>query len=53
MEVDRKVLHELFFQGMAVWLFPDPDKSTSFSPFNNLPAQYRITIDSQQKWLGQ
>jgi hypothetical protein len=26
---------------------------TSFAPFNNLPTQYRITVDGQQKWFGQ
>jgi len=31
----------------------DTDFITSFAPFNNLPTQYRITIDGQQKWFGQ
>ena len=53
MEEGRKVLHELFSQRMAAWLFPDTDYITSFAPFNNLPTQYRITIDGQQKWFGQ
>ena len=53
MEEGRQVLHELFSQGMAAWLFPDTDYITSFAPFNNLPTQYRITIDGQQKWFGQ
>ena len=52
-EEGRKVLHELLSQGMAAWLFPDTDYITSFAPFNNLPTQYRITIDGQQKWFGQ
>ena len=53
MEEGRKLLHDLFSQGMAAWLFPDTDYITSFAPFNNLPTQYRITIDGQQKWFGQ
>ena len=53
MEQGRKVLHDLFSQGMAAWLLPDTDYITSFAPFNNLPTQYRITIDGQQKWFGQ
>jgi hypothetical protein len=53
MEEGRKALHDLFSQEMAAWLFPDTDYIASFAPFNNLPTQYRITIESQQKWFGQ
>jgi len=52
-EEGRKVLHGLFSQGIAAWLFPATDYITSFAPFNNLPTQYRITVDGQQKWFGQ
>ena len=52
-EEGRKVLHDLFSQGMAAWLFPGTDYIASFAPFNHLPTQYRITIDDQQKWYGQ
>ena len=53
MEEGRKVLHDLFRTGIAAWVFPNTDYIVSFSPFNNLPTQYRITIDGQQKWFGQ
>jgi len=52
-EEGRKALHELFAAGVPGWLFPNTDFITSFAPFNNLPTQYRITIDGQQKWFGQ
>ena len=52
-EEGRKVLHELFAAGVPGWLFPNADPIASFAPFNNLPTQYRITIDGQQKWFGQ
>ena len=53
-EEGRKALHDLFSQRMtAAWLFPDTDFITSFAPFNNLPTQYRITINGQQKWFAQ
>ena len=52
-EEGRKALHELFSAGIPGWLFPNTDLITSFAPFNNLPTQYRITIDGQQKWFGQ
>ena len=53
MEEGRKALHNLFSTGMAAWLHPNTDHIVSFAPFNNLPTQYRITIDDQQKWFGQ
>lgn len=52
-EDGRKVLRDLFAAGIPGWLFPGTDLITSFAPFNNLPTQYRITIDGQQKWFGQ
>ena len=52
-EEGRKALRDLFSVGVSGWLFPDTDLITSFAPFNNLPTQYRITIDGQQKWFGQ
>jgi hypothetical protein len=52
-EEGRKALHELFSFGIPAWLFPNTDYICSFPPFNNLPTQYRITIDGQQKWFAQ
>ena len=52
-EEGRKILHELFSAGIPGWLYPNTDFITSFAPFNNLPTQYRITIDGEQKWFGQ
>jgi hypothetical protein len=44
---------DLFAAGIPGWLFPNTDYIASFAPFNNLPTQYRITIERQQKWFGQ
>ncbi len=52
-EEGRNALHELFTAGIPGWLFPNTDLIASFAPFNNLPTQYRITIEGQQKWFGQ
>ena len=49
MEEGRKILRDLFAAGVPGWLFPGTDYITSFAPFNNLPTQYRITIEGQQK----
>jgi len=53
MEEGRKALHALLGTGMAAWAFPNTDYIASFSPFSNLPTQYRITVEGQQKWFGQ
>ena len=52
-EEGRKALHDLMGAAIAVWLFPKTNYIASFPPFSNLPTQYRITIDGQQKWFGQ
>ncbi len=52
-EEGRKALHFLFRTGIAAWVFPNTDYIASISPFSNLPTQYRITIEGQQKWFGQ
>ena len=52
-EEGRKLLHELFTPGFPGWLFPNTDSICSFPPFNNLPTQYRVTIEGQQKWFAQ
>ena len=53
MEEGRQALHELFKAGIPGWLFPNTDLIVSFAPFNNLPTQYRITVDGEQKWFAQ
>jgi len=52
-EEGRQTLHELLGQRVPAWVFPGTDYIVSFAPFNNLPTQYRLTIDGQQKWFGQ
>jgi hypothetical protein len=53
MEEGRAAVQTLFAAGVPGWLFPHTDLIASFAPFNNLPTQYRITIDGHQKWFGQ
>jgi hypothetical protein len=50
----RKALRKLFSTlGFPGWLYPKTDAIVSFAPFNNLPTNYRLTIDGEQKWFGQ
>ena len=52
-EEGRTALHALLGSGIAAWVFPRTDYIASFSPFSNLPTQYRISVGGQQKWFGQ
>ncbi len=53
-EEGRKALRDLLTTpGIPGWLYPHTDYIASFAPFNNLPTQYRITIEGKQKWFGQ
>ncbi len=49
----KKLLHDLMNTKLPIWLYPGTDLIASFAPFNNLPTQYRLTIDGQQKWFAQ
>ena len=49
----RKALHNLINAGVPGWLYPKTDIIASMAPFNNLPNQFRITIDGRQTWFGQ
>ena len=52
-EEGKRLLHELMALPLPIWLYPDTDLIASFAPFNNLPTQYRIRVDGQQKWFAQ
>ncbi len=49
----KRLLHELIGTGLPLWVYPGTDLIASFAPFNNLPTQYRITVEGQQKWFAQ
>ena len=49
----RKALRDLFSEMIPCWLAPGTDVITSFAPFNNLPTQYCITVEGEQRWFGQ
>lgn len=52
-EQGRELVHELFVRNVPGWVFPGTDLIASFAPFNNLPTQYRISVDGHQKWFAQ
>lgn len=52
-EEGKKLLHDLMNTGLAMWAYPGSDLIASVAPFNNLPTQYRISVDGRQGWFGQ
>jgi len=52
-EEGKRRLHELMAARLPNWLFPETDLIASFAPFNNLPTQYRISVDGEQRWFAQ
>jgi hypothetical protein len=52
-EEGRQLFHDLEATGYSFFLHPETDQIVSVAPFNNLPTQYRITIDGEQKWFAQ
>ena len=52
-EEGRNLVHEVIATGFPGWVHPDTDWIASFPPFSNIPTQYRITVDGEQKWYAQ
>ena len=53
MDAGKQLLYDLIGSGIPAWLHPETDYLVSFAPFHNLPTQYRISVDGQQKWFAQ
>jgi hypothetical protein len=50
----RQALHELDGRGVpGFWVRPGTDFVESCAPFSNIPTQYRISVEGEQKWYGQ
>ena len=53
-EKGRKIMRKLFSTlGFPGWLNSKTDDVVSFAPFNNVPTNYRLTINGIQDWYGQ
>jgi hypothetical protein len=52
-EAGRDVLLDLMSTGVPAWLYDGTDYVASFAPFNNVPTQYRISVEGQQRWFAQ
>ena len=52
-EEARMVQEEAAAAGVGCWISSDTDYIASWAPFSNIPTQYLVTIDGQQKWYAQ
>jgi len=50
----REALHVLGDgRVLGFWLHPGTDLIASPAPFSNIPSQYLISVEGEQKWYGQ
>jgi hypothetical protein len=52
-EQARQTVHEIFKAGYPGWVHPGTDLIVSFPPLSNLPTQYRVSVDGEQRWHAQ
>jgi hypothetical protein len=52
-EEARQVQHKTAASALACWFVKDTDYIESWAPFSNVPTQYLVTIEGDQKWYGQ
>ena len=49
----KDVQREAAEAALACWLVQDSDYIESWVPFSNVPTQYLVTVEGEQKWYGQ
>jgi hypothetical protein len=49
----RVVQGETAQAAVACWLVQDTDYIESWAPFSNVPTQYLVAVEGEQKWYGQ
>lgn len=47
-----QVQRDLTASGLPIWTHPDTDHLAAMSPFSNIPTQYRVSVEGQQKWYA-
>ena len=52
-EESQAVLCDLMATGYPGWLDANTNWIITLCPFSNVPNQYRITVEGEQKWFGQ
>jgi hypothetical protein len=52
-EAAKNLQREAAKSGVGCWFVEDTDYIESWAPFYNVPTQYRVTVEGEQKWYGQ
>jgi len=52
-EEARQVQHKAAESSLACWFVKDTDYVESWAPFSNVPTNFLVTINGEQKWYGQ
>lgn len=52
-EEARQLQHKAAESSIACWFVKDTDIVESWAPFSNVPTNYMVTINGEQKWYGQ
>lgn len=52
-EEARQVQHQAAESAIACWFIKDTDYIESWAPFSNVPTNYLVTIEGEQKWYAQ
>jgi len=52
-EEARDLVHRAAEAGVGCWLSRETDYIESWAPFSNVPTQYLVTVEGEQKWYGQ
>ena len=52
-EEAKQIQHEAADSALACWFVQDTDYVESWVPFSNVPTQYLVSVDGEQKWYGQ
>ena len=53
LEAAKDLQREAAKSGVGCWFVEDTDYIESWAPFYNVPTQYRVTVEGEQKWHGQ
>ncbi len=49
----RDLQREAAEAAVGCWIVQDTDYIESWAPFSNVPTQYLVTLEGEQKWYGQ
>lgn len=49
----RQIQRKAAESALGCWFVNHTDYVESWAPFSNVPTQYLVTINGQQKWYGQ